>query len=298
VTGTGYDVTQPVPFIVCHPRSGSTLLRLMLDAHPDLAIPPETMFHGVFELSRSPPPAAELPRAVLTAMMGSQRWNDMNVSADVLLDAFTGMGDKFSISEGLRTYYRLYAAQHGKARFGDKTPGHIFLIPTIAALLPEAVFLHMIRDGRDIAASMRHLWFGPGGDMRKLAESWLKFLAAGFDAATNYPDRYLEVRYEDLAVNPEPVLRRILAAIDLSFDPAMLRQHERAAERLSELGELREADGGLYATREAHQGIHRRALEPTNPDQIGRFHRDLSAAETAAFEDVAGSMLKKLGYLS
>lgn len=291
-------MTQPVPFIVCHPRSGSTLLRLMLDAHPDLAIPPETMFHGVFALARSPPPAPELPRAVLAAMMGSQRWNDMNVSADALLDAFTRMGERFSIAEGLRNFYRLYAARLGKTRYGDKTPGHIFWIPDIAALLPEAFFIHIIRDGRDVAASMRHMWFGPGNDIKKQAESWLKSLAAGSDAAKAYPERCMEIGYEDLAVNPEPVLRRVLSAIDLPFDPAMLRHHERAAERLAELGELREADGGLYATREAHQGIHRRALDPPNPDQIGRFRKDLTGDEIAAFEDVAGSMLKRLGYLS
>lgn len=298
MTGIGRTVTQPVPFIVCHPRSGSTLLRLMLDAHPELAIPPETMFHDVFTLSRSPLPASELPRAVLAAMMASQRWNDMNVSADALLDAFTRMGDKFSISESLRTYYRLYATRHGKIRFGDKTPGHMFWIADIARLLPEAVFIHIIRDGRDIAASMRHLWFGPGDDMRKLAESWLKFLAAGFDAAEAYPDKYLEVGYEELALKPELVLRRICAFIDLPFHPAMLRHHEQAAERLSELGELHEADSRLYATREAHQGIHCRTLEPTNPNQIGRYQRDLSGDEIAAFEAVAGPMLKKLGYMS
>jgi hypothetical protein len=268
----------------------------MLDAHPDLAIPPETMFQGVFRLSRKSPKMRNLPRAVLTAMMRSQRWNDLNVSADVLLDAFTRLGDGFSVPEGLRIFYQLYAAQQGKRRFGDKTPGHIFWMPMIATLLPEAFFLHIIRDGRDVAASMRHMWFGPGNDVQKLAKSWLKSLAAGFDAAKAYPDRYLQIRYEDLVMNPEPVLRSILASIDLPFHPVMLHYHERAAERLSELGELLETDGRLFATREAHQGIHRRTLEPPNPDQIGRFRNDLSRGEIAIFEDAAGPVLKSLGY--
>jgi hypothetical protein len=268
----------------------------MLDAHPQLAIPPETMLNGVFQLSRTPPQMPDLPRAVLTAMMGSQRWSDLNISAEVLLNAFARMGGTFSISQGLRVFYQLYAARHGKTRFGDKTPGHIFWIPEIATLLPEAFFIHIIRDGRDVAASIRHMWFSPGDNMEKLAKSWLKWLTLGFDAAKAYPGRYLEVRYEELAANPEPVLRRILASIDLPFHPAMLNFHERAAERLSELGELREADGRLFATREAHQGIHRRTLEPTNPDQVGRFQKDLSGDDIAVFEAVAGSVLKSLGY--
>jgi hypothetical protein len=213
-----------------------------------------------------------------------------------LLDAFTRMGDGFSISAGLRAFYQLYAARQGKTRFGDKTPGHIFWIPEIAALLPEAFFIHITRDGRDVAASIRHMWFGPGNNIQALAESWLKWLAAGFDAAKAYPDRYLEVRYEDIAMKPEPAIRRILASIDLPFHPAVLRHHERAAERLAELGELRKPDGELYATLEAHQGIHLRALEPPNPNQIGRFRRDLSREEITIFEAVAGPVLKSLGY--
>ncbi len=289
-------MTLPVPFIVCHPRSGSTLLRLMLDAHPDLAIPPETMFNEVFQLSRTPQQPPDLPRAVLTAMMHSQRWNHLHISADALLDAFTRMGDGFSVSAGLRIFYQLYAARHGKTRFGDKTPGHIFWIPEIAALLPEAFFIHVIRDGRDVAASMRHMWFGPGDDMQKLAQSWLKWLSAGLDAAKAYPDRCLEVRYEDLAVSPEPILRRILAFIDLPFHPAVLCHHQQAAERLSELGAFRDPDGRFFATREAHQEIHRRTLDPPNAGQIRRFQKDLSGEEIAIFEAATRPVLKSLGY--
>ncbi|MBI2715604.1 MAG: sulfotransferase [Rhizobiales bacterium] len=290
-------MNSPVPFIVCYPRSGSTLLRLMLDAHPAMAIPPETMFNEIFQLARAAPPAAELPQAVLGAMTASQRWNDLHVSADALRGAFAQMGAAFSVAEGLRAFYRLYAANHGKTRFGDKTPGHIFWIPTIAELLPEAVFVHIVRDGRDIAASMRQLWFGPGNDIPALAESWLKWLNAGFEAGAAYPGRYLEVRYEELVERPEPVLRSVLAFIDLPFDAAVLRHHERAAERIAELGELLEADGRLFATREAHRSIHQRTLEPPNEEQVGRFRRDLTAAEIADFESIAKPMLSRLRYI-
>jgi hypothetical protein len=269
----------------------------MLDAHPQLAIPPETMLQGVFRFARQAPPP-DLPRAILDAMMRSQRWADLEISADDLLDAFNRAGDRFSISEGLRIFYRLYAAKQGKSRFGDKTPGHIFWISDIVALLPETRIIHLVRDGRDVAASMRGLWFGPGDNMPKLAESWLTSLAAGFESAKAHPDRYLEVRYEDLVASPEPTLRRVLAAIDLPFDSAVLRHYERAADRLLELGQLRDADGGLFATREAHQAIHRRTVEPPNTDQVGRFRQDLSHDERTAFEAEAGPMLAKLEYIA
>lgn len=289
-------MTAPVPFIVCHPRSGSTLLRLMLDAHPDMAIPPETMFNEVFRLSRAPPPAAELPGAVVALITGSQRWRDLHLAADELRDAFARLGGGFTIAEGLRVCYRLYAARHGKTRYGDKTPGHIFWLPEIMSLLPEAVIVHIVRDGRDIAASMRPMWFGPGNDMTKLAESWLRSLEAGFAAKRDHPDRYLEIRYEELAAEPEPLLRHVAARIDLPYDPAMLRYPGRAAERLAELRDIYRPDGVLFATGEAHQAIHRRTLEAPNSDRVGRHRDDLSDAERAAFEAIAGPMLAHLGY--
>lgn len=269
----------------------------MLDAHPKLAIPPETVFNEVFRLAQSSLPVTDLPQTVLAAMSSSQRWNDLHVSVTTMRDEFASMGDAFSISDGLRIFYRLYAAGQGKARYGDKTPGHMFWLPQIATLLPEAVFIHIIRDGRDVAASMRRLWFGPGNDMKAQAESWLKWLNAGFAAASSYPGRYLEVRYEELVANPEPVLRRVLSFIDLPFDATALRYHERASERIAELGELLQGDGRLYATRETHQGIHARTLEPPNERQVGRYRQDLSPSEIADFESVAGPLLRKLGYI-
>ena len=66
------------------------------------------------------------------------------------------------LSSGLRAFYRGYAAARGKTRYGDKTPMHATDIDVLSRVLPEARFIHIIRDGRDVAASLRGLPFAPG----------------------------------------------------------------------------------------------------------------------------------------
>src|SRR5215218_8038746 len=101
------------------------MLRLQLDAHPELAIPAETGFGAV--LGREP---------LLEALVALPTWPDLGLDPD---PAFTS----------LRTVYRAYAARHGKRRWGDKTPGHVDYMEPLAEAVPEAHFIHLIRDGRD-----------------------------------------------------------------------------------------------------------------------------------------------------
>ena len=286
----------PVPVVVCHPRSGSTLLRLMLDSHPRLAMTPETHLNALFLRGTEHTATADKRRTVFDALLGSQRWLDFHLSADVLWRELARLDADCSLGDALRTFYRVYARQQGKSRYGDKNPGYVRLMLAIAKVLPESHFIHIIRDGRDVASSMRSLWFGPGDDIRAIARDWVDALTRARQAAKDLPGRYTEVHYEQLVSDPEPTLRKLAAILDLEFDGAMLQHHTRAAARLCDLGELRKADGELFATREAHQAIHRRTLEPISTDRIGVWRTHLSTDETAAFEAAAGDTLVHFGY--
>jgi hypothetical protein len=78
----------------------------------------------------------------------------------------------FSVAEGIRSFYQLYAARHGKRRVGDKTPSHGEAMIAIECLLPEAAFIHVIRDGRDSSFSLRDMWFAPSQNIAILAAYW------------------------------------------------------------------------------------------------------------------------------
>jgi hypothetical protein len=107
--------------------------------------------------------------------------------------------------------------------------------------------------------------------------------------------RYLELRYEDLVRDPEGELRRVCAFCSLRYADAMLRYHETAEARLSELGDKMLPDGHKLR-REVRLAIHERTASPPQPERAGRWRREMSAGDLAEFEAVAGDLLVDLGY--
>lgn len=281
----------PLPFIVGVPRSGTTLLRLMLDAHRDLAIPPETWFlRRVPEASRRLGARRQLHRLVT----GSPTWPDMHLDPGEYRRALRAIRP-WSLADGVRAFYRLYAARQGKPRAGDKTPGYLRHLDRIERLLPEARFIHVIRDGRDVAVSLRGLPFAPAGGLETIAREW----DDGITTARRLGARcahYLEVRYEALVERPGIELRRIADFLELPWEPELERYHEQAGTRLGEIGTARSADGEIIATRAQRLGWAGRAAGPPDPSRIGRWRNELTADELATVERSAGQLLDELGY--
>ncbi len=281
----------PAPFIVGVPRSGTTLLRLQLDAHPELAIPAETGFGAVATRFAGSPPTRE---DFLTAVAELPTWADLGVGRDELASALEAVPE-WSLSAGFRAYYRAYAAKHGKARYGDKTPDHASNMDTLARVLPEARFIHIIRDGRGVAASLRGLPFAPGdGGIRAIATDWRDTIWSARRMAARL-SHYTEVRYERLVSEPEPVLRELCAFLDLPFEPSMLTAHERALDRLAELRSAAvQAHGVVRLGDGTEVGV--RTSRPPDPSRAGRWRNELSEYDVAQFERLAGGSLALDGY--
>ena len=281
----------PAPFVVGVPRSGTTLLRLQLDSHSDLAVGPDTGFGVV--ASR---PGADVsgPSDLLDALVALDTWPDLlldRADAERLLAAV----QPWSLGAGLRALFQALAAREGKSRWGDKTPVHSACMPALARALPEARFIHLIRDGRDVAASVRDQPFAPGdGSIEAIARDWEdRIVTARRDAGALV--HYREVRYERLVSAPESVLRELCEFIELPFDSGMLRAHERAGAVFARLPERR-ADAGATATRAERIARHANVMRPPDPARAGRWRAALTPDEAARFEAVAGGLLAELGY--
>jgi Sulfotransferase family len=289
---------SPVPFIVGSPRSGTTLLRLMLDSHPAIAIPPETGFlRDIAKAGRRRADAGvgspASPAEILRRFTRAERWADFKLDP-IALEERVATLRPFNVSEACRAFYRLYAARFGKSRYGDKTPGYVFVMEDIQALLPEAHFIHLIRDGRDAALSLRHHWFSAGPDMTVQAEHWARHVQAGRASASKV-NHYLEVRFEDLVVGPQDTLRRLCDFLKIGFDPGMLRYHERAASRLQEHEGRTLPDGRILTKAQRFAQQHRTTM-PLQRELAGGWREKMTAPEIAAFEAVAGGLLHELGY--
>jgi sulfotransferase family protein len=279
--------SPPVPFIVGMGRSGTTLLRLMLDSHSELAIPPETNFAAALDAFEGGGAAA-----AVDAVVASPFWNDYNMSAQELAWRVE-QRNPANVAEVLRTFFELYAELRGKSRWGNKTPYLLLNMDDVEEMIPEARFVHIVRDGRDVALSTIPLWFGPN-DVATAARKW----SDGLTSARRQAERlssYTEIRFEELVRDPRPILETLCNFLELKWEPAILDYHLQAHERLSEeLGDVFEA--GRHVSVEERLQIWHLVDRPLQPDRIARWRREMSATDVLAFEEVAGEALEAFGY--
>jgi hypothetical protein len=284
----------PAPFVVGLTRSGTTLLRMMLDAHPELAIPPET--HFVPDLIKTAR-AGEGADAMLAAMTSNRTWDDFGMDAAAMRARLEAV-DPGDGAAAVRAFFTAYAEGQGKPRWGDKTPAYMLSIQRIGRTLPEARFIHLIRDGRDVALSQTARALNEQPARPEQAARWVKRIGKSREqAATLKGPRYVEARYEDLVRDPETTLRRICAFVELPWDEAMLRYHERAAGRLAEMAGSLRAEG-RHAEQVAGYRIenHAATTEPPDPAKLDKWRREMAPDEVRAYEAVAGDLLAELGY--
>jgi hypothetical protein len=281
MTGPAIAAERSFPFIVARGRSGTTLLRAMLDSHPDMAVPNES--HFVVQVAKrraryEPEGRLDLPRFTRD-LLGHWAFRRWELPDDEVLEAFRA-DPPADVPAAVRTVYRAYARHHGKGRFADKTPSYVLNVGLLAATFPDARFVHMIRDGRDVALSYLDTDFG-SRTLGQAALYWDRFVRAGRRAGARLgPDRYLEVRYEDLVAEPEPVLKELCVFVGLDFDERMLRFHERADELVPTL---------------SHNEHHRNLYKPLTAG-LRDWRRDLAPRDAAVFEVLAGELLDELGY--
>lgn len=268
----------------------------MLDAHSDLAIPPETGFLTLSEklTERGKKPRERFFQAVVNYCQPIPSWPDSGVSEEHFWTALTKI-TPFSISEGYRTFYRLYAAGKGKSRWGDKTPIYCRYLDSIRQVLPEARFIHIIRDGRDAALSLRRMWFSPGWEIETQASFWRDCVLAARRAGVGHDD-YMEVRYEELILNTRETLEQVCAHIALSYEEEMLNYYKQTAERLKEHKGRLLPDGSTLLTQEQRFQQQQRTTKPPDPNCVFAWKRTMDADEKRRFQLVAGDLLKELGY--
>ena len=261
-------------FVVGAPRSGTTLLRSMLSAHPRICIPHETEFF----MSVRPGLKGRALRQAFCAYSRTEAFRRQEFDAGELLAEIR------TELEGPRTLFlammRRHAQAAGKPRVGEKSPHHCRRVEEIAAELPGAKFIHIYRDVRDVAAS-RLLMPWSSRSVIDNARSWARIVAENRRLLSVMPpDRYTDVRFETLVAEPEPTLRRLCEFLCEPFAPEMLRFHERARAGL-ERGEA---------------GWSGSSAVPLDGSAIGRHRSRLTDRQIDAIQRAASAQMHALGY--
>ena len=269
-------------FIVGCPRSGTTLLQLMLHAHPAIAIPPENRF--LLELYDRRENFGDLSerhnRRKLAKFIVKRRrskvrdygLNDARTRRRIVQEAPT-------LGAAAGVVFRSYAARFGKRRWGDKRPAYIQRLDVVLRMFPDAQVIHIIRDGRDCVSSLKHMPWWKGGSMVAIW-TWRAAIINGRRARARLaPDAYIEVRYEDLVAAPTDELRRLCEFLGEEFDEAMLEPHQVADVAVPE-----------------RKVWHTRTFQAVDDASTQRWREDLEPWELNLFEFVAAGQMRLHGY--
>jgi len=270
-------------FIAGAPRSGTTLLRRLLQAGGGLHIPPENhafkeiVWDGVRHPRRKWIPTVN---AVCSAIEYRGLFADWEMPLRPLAVELGRLGEaERSIARIVAAIYREHAARTGApARWGDKTPLNALAMDEILSIFPDARFLHIVRDGVDATHSMVKDGLRPTPDLA--ARQWAKFVRAGADFAARHPESVLTLHYERLVADPEGELGRICPFVGLAFTEAMLE----ATVELPGMTDVR---------RQAH---HANVARPVRSTSIGLGRRSLPHAERAALARHLAPGLARYGY--
>ncbi|MGH8196320.1 MAG: sulfotransferase family protein, partial [Woeseiaceae bacterium] len=200
-------------FFVGTPRSGTSLVSRIVGSHPRIAVPFESYLYKGFLPWRphygdlgERRNRTRLARDMLQSMRLREWIPPVDAAAALERIEANGQYDFNGIIAGLM---ETWCAAQGKDRWGEKTPAHIFFADRILCGFPKAQFVHIVRDGRDVAVSWKNVPFGPK-HVYASARRWADVLDAGHRLQETVSDKqYLELRYEDLLHDTEATIRRV-----------------------------------------------------------------------------------------
>lgn len=280
---TSQKPSGPV-FIVGAPRSGTTMLQYRLRNLPSISFPTGES-HFFMPLYRDQERFGDLSRienirAVLQVMYAQSRefletdLHGMRFDRDALAAELHAAG-RHTMPAIIGGLFEKNARGEGKIRWGDKTPYYVMHMARLLEWFPKAQFVHLIRDGRDVAMSL----FGRRHDFGVYnayfaAEYWESYIEKGREQSRRLPpDQYIELRYEDLLARPEDTMRTLCGFLGEAYSSEMFTVSPVDAPGKTPL-------------------VHK----PLKADNAGKWRTGMTPAQIRAFESVAGNTLRELGY--
>ena len=257
-------------------RSGTTLLRVMLDRSSEIAIPYESFFVTPLAQRHGRRPDIDDFLDDLGRFYQLYEWG---ISPDDVRPKLRG---GMTTGEAIAAVFEVYAEHEGKPRWGDKTPLYMQHLPLLERLFPDALWVHLVRDGRDAGLSFLELPEGFSGKTWALprtagqfAARWRTEILSARRLGKHVGSRYLELRYEDLVTEPERELRRVCEHASLTWEPGLL--DHTGVSKVAEMPE------------------HRNIAQPPTPG-LRDWRSQMSREDALAFEQVAGDVLRSGGY--
>lgn len=261
-------------FIVGCGRSGTTLLKSMLDAHPGVFVPAETFFFS--GIRRRFPGGDAAPWEAKLDYICSRWWmRDAGLTQSAVRAQLEPGTEPDWAALFLATMAALAPGDAYEA-VGEKTPAHVADAEELLEFFPACKIVQIVRDPRAVLASYRGVKVGTN-EAVAVAREW-KIAVRAHHALADH-DRYLMIRYEDLVTRPDQALALVCQHLGLQFDPAMLDFHQR--------------DRPGYAVEQAH---HAATQRPIFQSSIDAWKEKLPARQWAILEHLLATEMPEMGY--
>ena len=263
-------MSVPPFFIVGCGRSGSSLLRSMLNRHEAIAIPLESLF--IIDYLRV---SKRIDLAQLKAMLVNEpeirEWG-----LDITLKDIEGSQ---TIEQAIELIHELYTRSHGKSFWGQKTPRFVRHTELLHAHFPQARFVHLIRDPRAVVNSLIR------SDVHRSnayhgSHRWRREVDKGLAFTELHSDRATTVHYEDMVQDPETSLRTILQFLGLPFHQEILHHQEQETQEYSSF----------------YSNIHSQLNRSVSTEFVDKWKNQLTTTEIEAVEAICGKLMTRLGY--
>ncbi len=273
-------------FIIGTERSGTNLLRMILNYGPDVSIahPPHFLknlagLEGRFGDLSIDSNLNSLVKASLTFLeLHPYQWN-LKVSASEVTEYLTNSSYPRSVLGIQSTLYDFYARREGKERWGCKSTFSVRHIHEIKRDLPDALFVQLVRDPRDVAASAKKSQFNHFHPYFS-AKLWQEEQLMASSGLASYPDSFYVLRYEDLITSPSTITKDLCQFLGIEFTESMLSYHQGSeAKKSSSLSR-------------SWMNTGREILSSNS----GNFERGLSLAEVSLVESQCYIQMKDFNY--
>lgn len=280
---SGPDTRDDRPiFIFGCPRSGTTLLQLMLHSHARIAVPAETKFVLPAYTARcefGDLTVRENRRALADWITSDRTTKFRNLGLDPADVAAEIVDGPPTLGSAIGTVFGAYARRCGRPRWGDKRPSYYRHAGALLRMFPDAQFVHLVRDGRDCVASLLEMpWYGQ--DVHHAVSVWREAIDRGRRLAERLgPDGYYEMQYERLVADPADELTRLCGFLGEDFDPAMTRP-----------------EGVAKRTVPARKKWHGRTKDAVTTNRVGSWAQRLDPWEISLAEAAFGERLAEYGY--
>lgn len=276
-----FNQTAITPFfIIGAQRSGTTLLRLILNAHSKIAIPEEGTFWMPLIRSLHKNYDAPINEKTLRNYIKYIRQNEAFKVWQLSLDnalARLNYEKGITIRDLMQSLYTEYAIANNKSMWGDKTPSFFRKISELSMIFPNARFIHIVRDGRDVYLSMRGREQGRE-NIAVAALEWKYKVQKVRGLLEQLPqERRFEVNYEDILRLPERKVLEICNFLGIDYEESMM---------------------DFYESSHRFVGKHHSKLiyKPISSSPAERWKKQMSDSENKIFESIAHNCLKDLEY--